>query len=284
MLLNTPQVDKLSFSCSSLGMSKVLLVVKKGLPLPKGLEEDLREILLAHGFELTKDQKEEDLSAIIVLGGDGTFLRSAPLAYERDIPLLGINFGRLGFLTEVTLEEAFKAVEALARGEYQIEERFLLQVCHRGEEFLVLNEAAILKGPLGHMIHLEVEARGKLLTIYHGDGLILATPTGSTAYNLSAGGPIVYPTCRLIILTPICPFMLSARPIVIPGDFEVRARLKREAEEVHLILDGHINRLFNFGEEICFRPAPRPLKFVRSPTRDYFGILRAKLGWGYTNV
>jgi NAD+ kinase len=134
------------------------------------------------------------------------------------------------------------------------------------------------------MIHLEVKVNETLLTVYHGDGLIVSTPTGSTAYNLSAGGPIVHPICRNVILTPICPFMLSARPIVIPGDFEIRAELKREAEEVHLIVDGYINRLFRYGEEISFQPAPRTLKLVRSPTRDYFGILRAKLGWGYPNV
>lgn len=260
----------------------ILLITRKKIPVPQDLEQAFRRISRAYGFEITTDPQVQGLYAIVVLGGDGTLLRSAPLAYNYDVPLLGINLGRLGFLTEVTLDEAVQAFEELVRGDFQVEERLLLQVGHKQENFLVLNEAAILKGPFGHMIHIKVEAGGNLLTIYHGDGLIISTPTGSTAYNLSAGGPIVYPTCRSVILTPICPFMLSARPVVIPAELSLEASLGREAEEVHLILDGYINRPLSFGETISFRPAPRPLKLVKSPTRDYFGILRAKLGWGHT--
>ncbi len=260
----------------------ILLVLKKGAEIPVELQQGFERLCRSYGYALTTDPKVDNLYAIVVLGGDRTIIRSAPLAYKQDVPLLGINLGRLGFLTEVTLDEALQAFEDLLKGRFQVEERLLLQVRHLEEDFLVLNEAAILKGALDHMIHLRVEAGGHLLTTYHGDGLIISTPTGSTAYNLSAGGPIVYPTCEVIILTPICPFMLSARPVVIPSTLALKAQLGREADEVHLILDGYINRPFRYGETISLQPAPRPLKLAKSPSRDYFGILRAKLGWGHT--
>ncbi len=265
-------------------MSRVLVITKKDHPVPEDLWQRLEEIAEAYRFELTHDQEAEDIQAIVVLGGDGTLLRSAPIAYHLDVPLLGINLGRLGFLTEVTQEEAPEAFESLVRGDFQIEARLLLEVEHQGEKFLALNEAAILKGPLGHMIHLQVNVEGNLLTVYHGDGLIVATPTGSTAYNLSAGGPIVHPTSQVTILTPICPFMLSARPLVIPAEFSLEAFLGAEAEDVHLIIDGYVNRPFRYGERVFVRKAQRPLKLVRSPRRDYFGILRAKLGWGHSKL
>ncbi len=265
-------------------MPKILLVTRKETRLPTGLKDCLDEIAGRYGFALTEDPEERDIKAIVVLGGDGTLLRSAPLAYRLDVPLLGINLGRLGFLTEITQEEACEAFESLVQGRFEIEARLLLEVKLKDESFLALNEAAILKGPLGHMIHLRVDVRGKLLTFYHGDGLIIATPTGSTAYNLSAGGPIVYPTSEVVILTPICPFMLSARPVVIPASFRLEATLGAEAEEVHLIVDGYINRPFFYGEKVIVRQAPRPLKLIRSPHRDYFGILRAKLGWGHSKL
>ena len=265
--------------------SKIGLVVKQGCTVPPPIQEALEKCLRRRGIKVVTDfAAESDLLAILVLGGDGTFLRSAPLAYALDIPLLGINLGRLGFLTETTVEEACEALAALVRGQCRIEERLLLQVEFAGETFYALNEAAIIKGPLGHMIHLRVLVEEKELTIYHGDGLIIATPTGSTAYNLSAGGPIVYPTSQVVILTPICPFMLSARPIVIPAGKPLRVELLSRNEEVHLIIDGYINKTLRAGEDIILRQAPRPLKVVKSPVRDYFEILRTKLGWAELKI
>ncbi len=265
-------------------MPNILLVTRKETQVPEDLRNCLEEISRAQGFTLTEDPEAPDIKAIVVLGGDGTLLRSAPLAYRLDVPLLGINLGRLGFLTEITQEEACEAFESLLKGDFQVENRLLLEVEHRGEKFLVLNEAAILKGPLGHMIHLRVDVDDSLLTVYHGDGLIISTPTGSTAYNLSAGGPIVHPTSEVVILTPVCPFMLSARPVVIPADLRLQASLKEEAEDVHLILDGYVNRTLVWGEQVVIRKAEKPLRLVRSPKRDYFGILRAKLGWGHSQL
>ncbi len=266
-------------------MAQILLVVKKGATPSAALKQALERQFVRRGIEIiTQPEKAKNLLGIVVLGGDGTFLRSAPLAYRLNVPLLGVNLGKLGFLTEITEDEAEEAFARLAEGKAPIEERMLLTVEHRGEKFLALNEAALIKGPLGHMIHVRVDFSASLLSVYHGDGLIIATPTGSTAYNLSAGGPIVHPKCEAIILTPICPFMLSARPVVVPTVAEVRASLLYPADEVHLLVDGYINRTLSFGEEIKIKKAPGALKLVRSPTRDYFEILRVKLGWAATNI
>ncbi|NPA48518.1 MAG: NAD(+)/NADH kinase [Thermodesulfobacteria bacterium] len=266
-------------------MPAILLIVKHRASLPDRIKDALKRQFLDRGIDIVHQPEEaEELIGIVVLGGDGTLLRSAPLAYRLDVPLLGVNLGKLGFLTEVTEEEAEKAFEDLALGRAAIEERLLLEVQHGEETFLALNEAAILKGPLGHMIHIRVNYGARLLSIYHGDGLIISTPTGSTAYNLSAGGPIVHPQCDAIILTPICPFMLSARPIVISPQEELRASLLYKAQEVHLIVDGYVNRTLSLEEEVVIKKAPGALKLVRSPTRDYFEILRAKLGWAARNV
>ncbi len=221
---------------------------------------------------------------MLVVGGDGTFLRAAPLAYRLDIPILGINFGKLGFLTEVQLEEAELALSNLASGKFAIEERLMFEVQFQEENFLALNEVAILKGPLGHMIHLRVLAGGEYLTTYYGDGLIVATPTGSTAYNLSAGGPILHPGAKALVLTPICPFMLSARPLVLPAEMTVEIQLVSPSREVHLVVDGGLHREIPPGGRLKVRRAERPLKLITSPTRSYFAILRDKLGWGESKV
>ncbi|OAG27466.1 NAD(+)/NADH kinase [Thermodesulfatator autotrophicus] len=266
-------------------MPQVLLISKKGVSIPARLKESLFRVFKAYGIEVIEKLKpEHQVIAVVVFGGDGTFLRAAPIAYKFDVPLLGVNLGRLGFLTEITEDEAEKAFEALAKGTYEIEERLVLQVFRGAEEYIALNEVAIIKGPLGLMIHIKVDCEGSLLSVYHGDGLIISTPTGSTAYNLSAGGPIVHPQSDNFILTPICPFMLSARPIVIPANKDLSAKLLYEAEEVHTIIDGHINFILSHEDELKIKKAPRTLKLIKSPTRDYFEILRIKLGWAELKV
>ncbi len=265
-------------------MKRIILYQKEDLHLPEALKEALQKELQARGVELVGPENPEGAEAIVVLGGDGTLLRAAPLAYQLDIPLLGINLGRLGFLTEVSAEEAALAFSALLSGKLRVEERLIFEVEHREEKFHALNEIAVLKGPLGHMIYLAVTAEGEYLTTYYGDGLIVATPTGSTAYNLSAGGPILHPRTPALVLTPICPFMLSARPLVLPSEAEIEIRLASPSQEVHLLIDGRVNRILLPEERVKLRKAERPLKLLASPTRSYFEILRTKLGWGESKL
>ncbi len=265
-------------------MRGILLYPKEGLHLPEEFRRLLRRHLEEKGIRILSPENPEGAEAVLVVGGDGTFLRAAPLAYRLNVPILGINFGKLGFLTEVQLEEAELALSLLTSGRFAIEERLMLEIHFRGETFLALNEAAILKGPLGHMIHLRVLAGEEYLTTYYGDGLIVATPTGSTAYNLSAGGPILHPGARAMVLTPICPFMLSARPLVLPAEMNLEIQLVSPSQEVHLVVDGGIYREIPPGERLRVQKAERPLKLIASPTRSYFAILRDKLGWGESKV
>ncbi|RUM88598.1 MAG: hypothetical protein DSZ24_03265 [Thermodesulfatator sp.] len=264
-------------------MQRVLLYLKEGLKLPPDLEDLLERCFAQAGVELTS-KPTPPLDLVLVIGGDGTLLRAAPLAWKLDVPILGIHFGKLGFLTEVELEEAELALQHLLRGEFRTEARLMLEVHYRGEQFQALNEAAILKGPLGHMIHLRVTASGEYLTTYYGDGLLVATPTGSTAYNLSAGGPILHPATEALVLTPICPFMLSARPLVLPAETEICVELLSSSPQVHLVVDGGYHRVLEPGEGVYLRRAARPLKLITSPTRSYFAILRDKLGWGQSKL
>ncbi|HFC97019.1 MAG TPA: NAD(+)/NADH kinase [Thermosulfurimonas dismutans] len=259
---------------------RAILYLKEGLSLPPPLVDLLEKM----GIETVSPRRGEGADFVLVVGGDGTLLRAAPVAHQLDLPILGINYGKLGFLTEIQLEEAELALSRLLRGDLPQEERMLLRVNLKGEEFLALNEAAILKGPLGHMIHLRVRAGEEYLTTYYGDGLIAATPTGSTAYNLSAGGPILHPRTQALVLTPICPFMLSARPLVLPAETRVEIQLISPSPEVHLVVDGRINRELPAGGKVTIQRHPRPLKLLTSPTRSYFTILRDKLGWGESKI
>ncbi len=265
-------------------MKKVVLIIKEGLKLPAPLEKVLEEELSGHGIKIVGPEEAEGAQALIVLGGDGTLLHAAPLAYRLDLPLLGINLGRLGFLTEISVWEAPQALSALREGRLREEKRLVLEVKHPEGTYQALNEVAILKGPLGHMIHLRVIAQREYLTTYYGDGLIIATPTGSTAYNLSAGGPIICPETEAIVLTPICPFMLNARPLVLPASVELEVILTSPSPEVHILLDGRRNLSLAPGEPFTICRAPRPLRLLTFPTRSYFEILRNKLGWGESKV
>ena len=222
---------------------------------------------------------------MIVLGGDGTLLSVARQVWNRDIPILGVNLGGLGFLTEISLEELPGILERIIRGDFKTDERDVLNaaVMRKGErigEFTVLNDAVINKGALARIIDLEISINGEYLTTFQSDGLIISTPTGSTAYNLSAGGPIVYPSLHTLIITPICPHTLTNRPIVIPDDVEVRALLKSKQEEVFLTLDGQQGIPLEFGDRVELRKAEGRILLIKSPNRNYFELLREKLKWG----
>jgi NAD+ kinase len=222
---------------------------------------------------------------IIVLGGDGTLLSVARQVWNRDIPIFGVNLGGLGFLTEIRLEELYRVMERVLQEDYSTDERDVLSasVIRRGgkvAEYIVLNDAVINKGALARIIDLETTINGQYVTTFQSDGLIISTPTGSTAYNLSAGGPIVYPSLHSLIITPICPHTLTNRPIVIPDDVEVRALLKSKQQEVILTLDGQQGFPLEYEDVVQVKKAEGRILLIKSPYRHYFELLREKLKWG----
>ena len=240
------------------------------------------------GAQLNSVEREDiprHVEMIIVLGGDGTLLSVARLVRDYAVPILGVNLGGLGFLTEITLKELYRVLERVVQGDFTTDERVVLNasVIRRGErmaEFIVLNDAVINKGALARIIDLETTINGEYLTTFKSDGLILSTPTGSTAYNLSAGGPIVYPSLHCIIITPICPHTLTNRPIMIPDDVEIRAMLKTKQQEVILTLDGQQGFTLEFEDVVEVKKAEGRILLIKSPYRHYFEVLREKLKWG----
>jgi NAD+ kinase len=231
-----------------------------------------------------------EVDLVVVLGGDGTLLSMADCisVSGRDIPILGVNFGSLGFLTEITLPELYSSLEAALSGRAHIEERMMLNstTMRRGERFagaVALNDVVVTKAARSRMIDLSVSVGDEFLTRVKADGLIVATPTGSTAYNLSAGGPIVQPSLDAIILTPIAPHTLTNRPIVIPATATSMVRVQpimEERDEIFVTFDGQAGFQLKDGDEIRICRADRPTRLIRPSTRSYFGVLREKLKWG----
>jgi NAD+ kinase len=234
---------------------------------------------------IEREEIPTDVEMIIVLGGDGTLLSVARQVWDKNIPILGVNLGGLGFLTEITLDELYRVLERVVQDDFAINEREVLSagVIRKGEriaEFIVLNDAVINKGALARIIDLETTINGEYLSTFRSDGLIISTPTGSTAYNLSAGGPIVYPSLHTIIITPICPHTLTIRPIIIPDDVKIRALLKSRDEEVTLTLDGQQGFTLEFEDVVEVGKAEGRILLIKSPYRHYFELLREKLKWG----
>jgi NAD+ kinase len=227
----------------------------------------------------------EHVELIVVLGGDGTLLSVARLVGGLEVPILGVNLGGLGFLTATTLEALYPTIEAVLRGEYAAEERMVLAAELQrsgaaGVEELALNDVVIAKGPLGRLIEIEVRADGQPMTAYRADGLIIATPTGSTAYNLSAAGPILFPTMDAVILTPICSHALTNRPIVLPASIPLEVSLQTESPDVVLSVDGQPGRPVSFRDVVRIRRAAARIRLIRDPRKTYFEVLRTKLKWG----
>jgi NAD+ kinase len=221
---------------------------------------------------------------VIVLGGDGTLLSVARAVSDRPVPILGVNLGTLGFLTEIALDELFAALERVLAGQVRVEPRMRLdvQALRDGGElarFLALNDAVLTKADLARMIDLETRAGGSEVTTYHADGLIVATPTGSTAYSLSAGGPIVLPELEAFLLTPICPHTLTQRPLVLPHSSEIEICV-RSRNEVQLTVDGQEGIALREGDIVAVRRSDHPVRLIASPFRSRFEILREKFHWG----
>jgi NAD+ kinase len=224
------------------------------------------------------------VEVILVLGGDGTLLSVVRLMGENQVPILGVNLGGLGFLTEITLDNLYKVLEGLIQGDYKCHRRMTLQihVVREGKmvaNFAVLNDAVINKGTLARIIDLETTINDEYLTTFKADGLIISTPTGSTAYSLSAGGPIVYPSLQTIVITPICPHTLTNRPIIIPDDAIIKATLNSKNEEVILTLDGQVGFSLRFGDTVEVQKG-NAILLIESPYKTYFEVLRTKLKWG----
>ena len=234
---------------------------------------------------LPREALAQSSDLLLVLGGDGTLLAAARVAAPRGIPTLPINLGSLGFLTSFTVDDLYPAMEDALAGRFSISERAMLCAeLHREGRVIdrrnVLNEAVVKKGALARMIELELRIDGDFVCRYRVDGLIVATPTGSTAYSLSAGGPIVHPAVQSIGITPICPHTLSDRPIVVPDTSHVEAILLGQSESVFLTLDGQKGIMMQAGDQVKITQAQEKLKLIQPPRKAYFEILRNKLKWG----
>ena len=264
-------------------LKQVLGLLKNRQCQPIVAEQVVEEFGLKNikGYPFRKLPELSD--ALIVFGGDGTLLSIARLIGENRCPILGINLGSLGFLTEVTRDESLDAINALISGHYHTNRRALLEVkLNRENEEIAscrsLNEAVVNKGALARIITLETFCGGNLIANFTADGIIIATPTGSTGYSLSAGGPILVPTQELIVLTPICPHTLTSRSIIVPADSEVKIRL-RDGEDAMLTIDGQVGEKVLPGDEVICRTSNCFIELIESTSRSFFDVLRKKLKW-----
>ncbi len=246
-------------------------------------EESARSIGYEKQIEIEHIGKNANF--IIVLGGDGTLLSVARHGRENDVPILGINLGSLGFLTEISVEELSAMMNKTISDRFDISKRIMIDVSvnREGEnvfEFSILNDAVITKDALARIIDIETYVNDDYLATYRGDGLILSTPTGSTGYSLSAGGPILYPSLKNLIVTPICPHMLTNRPIILPEKSTIRAILLSKDERVVLTLDGQIGFPLEYADEVVVKQSTHTVSLIKSSSKGYFEILRTKLKWG----
>ena len=221
---------------------------------------------------------------LVVLGGDGTLIHAAGLCAGREVPILGVNMGTLGFLTEFPRDRVWEALDAALAGKLQASRRLMLAAeVRRGGQVLLsgaaLNDVVVSRDALSRLASLDVSVDDNEAATYEADGLIVATPTGSTAYSLSAGGPIVYPTLDAILLTPICPHALTQRPVVLPADLPVRVKLVSPGE-MFVSVDGTLGRHLEAGDEVQIRTAPFRTVLLKNPDLDPFALLRQKLRWG----
>ena len=283
-------------------MKKIAIFAKVHDPRCQGVAEDLicwleargliplveahlaRHLPLERGMEREQIPAQADL--VVVLGGDGTLISVARLVGDQGVPILGVNLGSLGFLTEITLEELYPVLERCLDGDYRLSERMMLDtvVERDGREIArhqVLNDVVINKGALARIIDLETQVGSFHLTTFTADGLIISSPTGSTGYSLSAGGPIVHPAMKCLVITPICPHTLTNRPLVVADDALIAITVKSQHDEdVYLTLDGQVGVELKFGDVIRVSRARSAINLIMSRDKDFFEVLRTKLKWG----
>jgi len=266
-------------------VAKVGIILKHDSGEAKRLGSELATWLEARSIEPFIDRIIADLDLLVILGGDGTLLHVAWQASRYKIPVVGVNLGSLGFLTEVAVENRYEALEKILENSVVTEDRLMLKarLCRKGGEnsewCYALNDVVINKGNIDRLARMEAWADDEFITSYRADGLIFSTPTGSTAYNLSAGGPIIHPEMRAIMLTPICPFMLESRPVLLPHHVRLVTRISGRSD-VKVIVDGRSTFDMADGEYLEVMAAEHPLRLVCSPHKGYFEILRSKLNWG----
>lgn len=235
--------------------------------------------------ETSAEEMSEKSDLLIVLGGDGTLLAAARQFHESEIPILAVNLGGMGFMTSVTVEEAFPLLEDVLAGRHRLSPRMMLQselvrsgqVIERNE---ALNDAVVTKAALSRILDLDLSVDGSFLGRYRADGLIVSTPTGSTAYSLAAGGPILFPVLQAFVLTPICPHMLTNRPLVLPDSARLELTFDALDEQAYLTLDGQIGHELMRGDRIIISKSPHRVMLVRPQEQTYFKVLRNKLRWG----
>ncbi len=281
-------------------MKKIGIICKPGRPEPPDILRDLLPWLRQQGHETFVDSEtasvldirgfsRPEIAALVdvvfVLGGDGTMLSVSRLVAHAGIPILGINLGGMGFITEINRNEIREAVERVVSDRFSVEERLMLNAAVRrsGEKvsaYTVLNDVVINKGALARIIDMETFINGTYVTTFKADGLIISTPTGSTAYSLAAGGPIIYPTLDSIVLTPICSHTLTNRPLVLPHDVAIEVTLKTLSEDVYLTLDGQVGFSLRMDDALEISRSAFKTRLIVPDERDYFKILRTKLKWG----
>lgn len=284
-------------------MNKIGLVVKASNPEAIKLGEEIARWAAARGSQLcceaglrgiidipgacVPEKFPGDIDLMVVLGGDGTMLHAVRLLDGGDVPVLGVNLGSLGFLTAITAREVFPLLEDIFAGNFVTNERMLLSVTverdGKSAGYKVLNDA-VIKGENARLVNLETRINEEYVNTYRADGLIVATPTGSTAYSLSANGPILYPTIHSIIVAPICPFNLTNRPVVIPDWMKVEITLPPEQVRTGLILDGQVDLPLSGGDRIIVRRAGESVYLISCEGKSYFDILRERLMWEVGSV
>ena len=283
IVLKPHQPDALKTICEL-----TLWLSRKGIDLVGGPEIERDRVEHETGCSVTEVATETlagSVDLILVLGGDGTMIATSRLVGDHEVPVLGVNYGGLGYLAEFRIEELYIALESILSDNYRLDKRVMLHVdLFRGNAPLssnrVLNDVVINKSALARIIEIEAYLNQLYVNSFRADGLIVSTPTGSTAYNLSAGGPVVFPSMNAIVITPICPFTLSNRPIVVPDDAQIELRLKTDAEEVALTLDGQVGFPLKVDDRVVIRKSLTTFNIIQPSNRNYFDVLRDKLRWG----
>ncbi|HEY6806822.1 MAG TPA: NAD(+)/NADH kinase [Pyrinomonadaceae bacterium] len=283
IVLKPHQPDALKTLCEL-----TIWLSQRGIELVGGPEIELERVEHETGCSVNEVDPEslaESSDLIIVLGGDGTMIATARMIGDHEVPVLGVNYGGLGYLAEFRIEELYTGLEAILSGNYKLDKRVMLHVdLERTDSSIttnrVLNDVVINKSALARIIEIDVYLNQQFVNSFRSDGLIISTPTGSTAYNLSAGGPVVYPSMNAIVITPICPFTLSNRPIVVPDDAVIELLLKTEKEEVALTLDGQVGFPLKIDDRVVIRKSQATFNLVQPSNRNYFEVLRDKLRWG----